>query len=125
VPGKNYNKVYSGCKEDISMKGILEISLIPIKINAKSASLSDEIARFFVLLKENKNVNVEIYPTSTVITGELEDIFSALNNAISKFVSGDIPRIVAMMKLDLRVDKEATPKTKYESVKEKINKLES
>lgn len=107
------------------MKGILEISLIPIKINAKSASLSDEIARFFVLLKENKNVNVEIYPTSTIITGELEDIFSALNNAISKFVSGDIPRIVAMMKLDLRVDKEATPKTKYESVKEKINKLES
>jgi len=107
------------------MKGILEISLVPIKINAKNASLSDDIARFFVLLSKNKKVNVEIYPTSTVITGELEDIFSALHSAVSNFVSDDIPRIVAFMKLDLRIDKEATPETKYESVKKKIQKLES
>jgi len=105
------------------MKGILEVSLIPVKVNAKSASLSEDIARFFTYLKEHKNVDVEIYPTSTVVTGELENAFSAVNDAISRFVGGDIPRIVVVMKLDLRIDKEATPETKYTSVKEKIEKI--
>lgn len=104
------------------MKGILEVSIIPIKLRSESASLSDVVARFFNVLKENEKVKVEIYPTSTVIYGELEDVFNAFRNAIERTVSFDeIPRIVSFLKLDVRIDKDATPQTKYDSVVKKIS----
>ncbi|MCX8028483.1 MAG: MTH1187 family thiamine-binding protein [Brevinematales bacterium] len=106
------------------MKGILEISIVPIKLNNQSASLSDVVAKFFKLLSLNSKVKVEIYPTSTVVYGEIEDVFEAFRNAVEKTVSRDeIPRIVAFLKLDIRVDKEATPQAKYESVIKKIDNL--
>lgn len=107
------------------MKGILEVSIIPIKLRSESASLSDVVARFFNILKENEKVKVELYPTSTVIYGELEDVFEAFRSAIEKIVSlEEVPRIVSFLKLDVRIDKEATPQSKYESVIKKIRREE-
>ncbi len=103
------------------MKGILEVSIIPIKLHAENASLSDIIAKFFKELQKGERVEVKIYPTSTVLLGELEDIFTALRKALENTISpNDIPRIVSFMKLDLRIDKEATPESKINSVMEKI-----
>ncbi|MFN4244871.1 MAG: MTH1187 family thiamine-binding protein [Brevinematia bacterium] len=104
------------------MRGILEISIVPVRLHAENSSLSDVIAKFFKLLSDNPKVRVEIYPTSTVLYGELEDIFSAFRFAIEKTLSKDsIPRIVSFLKLDVRIDKDMTPQSKYESV---ISKLE-
>ncbi len=105
----------------IFMKGIVEVSIVPIKLRSESGSLSDVIAKFFKLLSANEKVKVDLYPTSTVVYGELGDVFSAIVHAIENTVSIDeIPRIVSFLKLDVRVDKEVTPLSKYESVMKKL-----
>ncbi len=95
---------------------IMEITIVPV---TGSASVSEYVANALKIIKES-GLKYELTPTSTVVEGEINDIFNLAKKIhLSPFSKG-APRNLTLIKIDDRRDKEITMEYKINSVKKKL-----
>jgi uncharacterized protein (TIGR00106 family) len=96
---------------------IVELDIIPL--GTPSPSIGDVVAAAVRSLKA-KGLSCELTPFGTVIDGSVEAALDAANTAHeSAFVEG-IQRVLTIIKIDDRRDKEATAASKIESLRGRL-----
>jgi uncharacterized protein (TIGR00106 family) len=101
---------------------IVDITVIPIGTNGPS--VSDYVANIQTFLEENKdkyNVTFQLTPMSTLIEGELENLFAVMKEIHELPFLNGIHRVATNIRIDDRRDKKATLESKLESINKKIH----
>jgi uncharacterized protein (TIGR00106 family) len=101
---------------------IIDVTVIPI--GTEGPSVSNYVAEIQNFLEESKgkyNVTYQLTPMSTLIEGELDDLFAVVKEIHElPFLKG-IQRVATNIRIDDRRDKKATLESKMESVNKKIH----
>jgi len=97
---------------------IAEVTVIPV--GTGSTSLSSYVAELQRVLEKQTGIKYTLTSMSTIIEGQLEDIFAAIR-AIHEapFQSGAM-RVSTSIKIDDRRDQESSSEQKLRSVREKL-----
>jgi len=97
---------------------IVEVTVIPV--GTGSTSLSSYVAELQRVLEKQEGITYTLTSMSTIIEGQLDDIFTAIR-AIHEapFQSGAM-RVSTSIKIDDRRDKESSSEQKLRSVREKL-----
>jgi uncharacterized protein (TIGR00106 family) len=100
---------------------IAQVTVVPIGTN--NTSLSGYVAELYrVLEKAGPGIRFELTPMSTIIEGELEDIFRVVRQLHeAPFIQGAL-RVSTSLTIDDRRDKQASMKQKLESVEKQLQK---
>ena len=97
-----------------------EISLVPVG-SRSGTSMSKEIALAFDAISGTKDLRATLTPLGTQIqSNSMVDILNAINIAHEAVKSSGIKRIISIVHIDERMDKEQNLDQKVDSV---INKL--
>ncbi|MCS7102603.1 MAG: MTH1187 family thiamine-binding protein [Candidatus Korarchaeum sp.] len=95
-----------------------EVTIVPIGVGS---SLSDYVAEA-ISVALRSGLKVRITPTSTILEGDLGDLMRVIREMHeSQFLKG-APRVLTIVKIDERRDKEVNMEYKVEVVEEKIKK---
>jgi uncharacterized protein (TIGR00106 family) len=97
---------------------IVEVSIVPLGVREKS--LSSHVARVLKVV-ENSNVSYELTAMGTILSGNLDDIWSVLRKMHEACFEGEVPRVLTHVKIDDRRDIQATPEQKVQSVLKKLS----
>ena len=93
---------------------IAQFSISPV---GKGTSLSKYISEVVKIL-ENSNLKFETNPMSTTIESkDLMNIFNLIEKLNEKLFQLGIERVITDLKIDFRIDKDATMKSKLDSIK--------
>ncbi len=95
-----------------------EITIVPVGVGA---SVSDYVAEALKVVKRS-GLNYQLTPTSTVIEGDLDELFKVLKEMHEVPFSKGAPRVVTVIKIDDRRDKTITMDYKVRVVEEKLRK---
>ncbi len=97
---------------------MVEITVVPLGVGA---SVSDYVAEALRIVKRS-GLKYRLTPTSTIIEGDLDDLFRVVREMHeSPFLKG-APRVVTVIKIDDRRDKPITMEYKVRVVEEKIKR---
>ncbi len=95
---------------------IMEITIIPV---TGSPSVSKYVAEAIKLIRES-GLKFELTPTSTVIEGNIDELFHMAKKIHLLPLEKGAPRNLTLIKIDDRRDKNITMEYKKKSVIEKI-----
>ncbi len=93
-----------------------EITIIPIGVGA---SVSDYIVEALKVV-ERSGLHFKLTPTSTVIEGDLDELFRVMKEIHESPFRKGAPRVVTIIKIDDRRDKPITMEYKVRVVEEKL-----
>ena len=96
---------------------IMEINIIPI--GTASPSLGEHLIRALKILKMS-GMKYELTSMTTIVEGELEELFQVAKKMHSATFSHGIKRVVTTVKIDEREDKVSSMEEKVKRVKEKL-----
>lgn len=97
---------------------IAEVTVIPI--GTATTSLSSYVAEMQRVLKQQEGISYELTSMSTIIEGELNMIWRAIEALHeAPFLSG-AQRVSTSVKIDDRRDRTSSSKQKIQSVQEKL-----
>ncbi len=96
---------------------IVEVSIIPL--GTGRPSLSDYVAKAVEVL-HGSGLSYEITPMGTIINGDLGEIFRVIKEMHESCFDSEVKRVLTLIKIDDRRDKEVKPGNKVTSVKEKL-----
>ncbi|MCI0453561.1 MAG: MTH1187 family thiamine-binding protein [Candidatus Dadabacteria bacterium] len=96
---------------------LAEVSVIPI--GTPTSSIGDWIAEAVKVL-EKEGAKYEISPMGTLIEGEASDIFTFVRKMHEAALKRGMRRVVTMLIIDDRRDKEVTMKSKVAAVKKRL-----
>jgi uncharacterized protein (TIGR00106 family) len=100
---------------------IVDITIIPI--GTETPSVSEYVAEIQKVLHQNKDkVNYQLTPMSTLIEGELSDLFHVIQQLHEVPFSNGIQRVATNIRIDDRRDKKSTMSGKLEAVQARMNK---
>jgi len=92
---------------------ISQLSIAPV---GKEISISKYIKIAVKILREN-NIKYKTNPMSTIIeTNDLMSIFKIVEKMNEELFTLGIKRVITELKIDYRIDKEATMETKLKSI---------
>ena len=92
---------------------IAELTLTPLGVGT---GVSGYVKKAFEVIK-NAGVKYELTPMSTIIEAEtLEDIFKVVKAAEEAMLNAGAKRVIIDLKIDHRVDKDATMESKKRAV---------
>lgn len=93
---------------------IMEVNVIPL--GTQTPSVGEYVARAVKVLKE-AGANYKVTPMSTIIEGELDDLFHLVKMMHLATFGKEVNRVVTSLKIDDRHDRELTMNEKIEKVK--------
>ncbi|MBH0169558.1 MAG: MTH1187 family thiamine-binding protein [Bacillota bacterium] len=100
---------------------IVDITIIPI--GTETPSVSEYVAEIQKVLQQNKDkVNYQLTPMSTLIEGDLPDLFQVIQQLHEVPFSKGIQRVATNIRIDDRRDKKSTMTGKLEAVEARMNK---
>ncbi|WP_211747224.1 MTH1187 family thiamine-binding protein [Paenibacillus sp. Marseille-Q4541] len=97
---------------------IAEVTIIPV--GTGSTSLSGYVADLQRVLAKQPGITYELTSMSTILEGELSDIFAAITVLHETPFANGAQRVSTSVKIDDRRDKVSSSKQKLDSVKEKL-----
>lgn len=97
---------------------IAEVTVLPV--GTGSTSLSEYVAQLQRVLQAQPNVQFQLTSMSTIIEGELDDVFSAIRALHEAPFEQGVGRVSTSIKIDDRRDKVSTSEQKLRSVLEKL-----
>ncbi len=95
-----------------------EITIVPVGVGA---SVSDYVAEALKVVKRS-GLKYQLTPTSTVIEGDLDELFRVLKEMHESPFAKGAPRVVTVIKIDDRRDKAITMDYKVRVVEEKLRR---
>ncbi len=95
-----------------------EITVVPVGVGA---SVSDYVAEALKVV-ERSGLKYQLTPTSTVIEGDLDELFRVLKEMHESPFAKGAPRVVTVIKIDDRRDKAVTMEYKVRVVEEKLRR---
>lgn len=97
---------------------LLEISIVPIGTDSPSFStqVTDEVR-----VIEEKDLKYEVTPTSTVLEGDIDDLWEAAKEMHQKALEVGLERIVTNINIDHRTDKQMDMDQQIEKVKKHLD----
>ncbi|WNB92866.1 MTH1187 family thiamine-binding protein [Bacillus sp. NEB1478] len=99
---------------------IVDITIIPI--GTETPSVSSYVAEVQKVLQQNKDkVNYQLTPMSTLIEGELPDLFDVIQQLHEVPFTKGIQRVATNIRIDDRRDKKSTMAGKLQAVEEKLD----
>lgn len=98
---------------------VVEVTVIPI--GTGSPSLSDYVARALKELR-GSDLEYEFTSTGTIIEGELEEVLSMVKRMHESVFDKDVSRVVTILEIDDRRDKDLSIEGKKKSTEEKLKK---
>lgn len=101
---------------------MLEITIIPLGTGSTSASRY--VADAYRIIKDS-GFPFELTPTATVVEGNIGDLFEIAQKVHESPFKRGIKRVVTMIKIDDRRDKNITMEYKKKSVIEKVKEKTS
>ncbi|MGC4379240.1 MTH1187 family thiamine-binding protein [Fictibacillus sp. Mic-4] len=100
---------------------IADITIIPI--GTETPSVSEYIAQIQKVLEENSDrVTYRLTPMSTLIEGDLKDVFEVIEQLHEVPFQKGIKRVATNIRIDDRRDKKSTMESKLASVEAKMSK---
>lgn len=96
---------------------IVEISVVPL--GTGDTSLSAYVAQVLEVV-EQSGVKYEITPMGTILSGSLDEIFPVILKMHERCFQEGVLRVLTLIKIDDRRDKQVEPKNKVSSVKAKL-----
>jgi len=96
---------------------ILEITIIPVGTCSTSASIY--VAEAHKIIQKSGLLH-ELTPTSTVIEGDIDELFKLARKIHESPFNKDVKRVITTIKIDDRRDKSSSMKYKKESVMKKL-----
>ncbi len=96
------------------MKGLVEFTIIPIGTNSTSVS---KYVKFIHNFLKDKQINFEPNSMGTVLEGNIENILQVIVEINKKLAEKGLKRIATSIKIDYRIDKESTIKSKMNSIR--------
>ena len=97
---------------------LLEISIVPVGTDSPSFS-SQVIDEVRVI--EEKNIKYEVTPTSTVLEGEIDDLWEVAKEMHQKALEVGPERIVTNIKIDHRTDKQMDMDKQIDKVEKQLS----
>ncbi|MDM5315263.1 MTH1187 family thiamine-binding protein [Fictibacillus sp. b24] len=100
---------------------IADITIIPI--GTETPSVSAYVAEIQKVLQQNEDkVIYQLTPMSTLIEGELSDLFDVIQQLHEVPFSNGIQRVATNIRIDDRRDKKSTMAGKLQAVEAQMNK---
>ena len=96
---------------------LLEISIVPV--GTGSPSFSSQVADEVRVIKE-KNLKYEVTPTSSVLEGDIDDLWEAAKEMHQKALEVSSERIVTNINIDHRTDKQMEMDKQVDKVEKKL-----
>ncbi len=96
---------------------LLEITIVPL--GTSSTSVSEFVVEAYRIIEKSK-LSFELTPTSTVIEGEIDDLFELARKVHESPFNKGVERVVTNIKIDDRRDKPSSMEYKKTSVLDKI-----
>jgi uncharacterized protein (TIGR00106 family) len=93
---------------------IMEVSVVPL--GTQSPSVGEYVTRAVKVLKE-AGAKYTVTPMSTIMEGELDDLFHLAKMMHLATFGGEAKRVVTTLKIDHRRDQKLTMNEKVEKVK--------
>ncbi|WP_202080607.1 MTH1187 family thiamine-binding protein [Caldalkalibacillus salinus] len=98
---------------------IVDVTIIPI--GTQEPSVSTYVADIQKVLEQYKDkVNVQLTPMSTLIEGELEDLFEVVQAIHEVPFENGVQRVATNIRIDDRRDKKRKMQDKVQAVQEKL-----
>ncbi|MBE5099684.1 MTH1187 family thiamine-binding protein [Priestia aryabhattai] len=97
---------------------LLEISIIPV--GTDSTSFSSEVINAISKLK-GKELHYDVTPTSTIIEGDLEQLWQVAKDIHQEAISSSPNRIITNIRIDHRKDKKTDMNHQIDTVENAIN----
>jgi len=97
-----------------------EVTIVPVGVGV---SVSDYVAEALRVI-ERSGLEYRLTPTSTIIEGDIDDLFRVLREVHESPFRKGAPRVVTVIKIDDRRDKPVTMEYKVRVVREKIRRGE-
>jgi uncharacterized protein (TIGR00106 family) len=97
---------------------IAEVTVLPV--GTGSTSLSEYVAQLQRVLQAQPNIQFQLTSMSTIIEGELDDVFTAIRALHEAPFEQGVGRVSTSIKIDDRRDKVSTSEQKLRSVLEKL-----
>ncbi len=95
---------------------IAEITVVPVGVGS---SVSDYVAEALRKVRA-RGLKYQLTPTSTIIEGELDELFQVLREMHESPFEKGAPRVLTVIKIDDRRDKPITMEYKVRVVQEKL-----
>lgn len=95
-----------------------EITIVPVGVGV---SVSDYVAEALRVVRRS-GLKYQLTPTSTVIEGDLDELFEVLKEMHESPFAKGAPRVVTVIKIDDRRDKTITMEYKVKVVEEKLKR---
>lgn len=97
---------------------LLEISIVPVGTDSPSFStqVTDEVR-----VIEEKDLKYEVTPTSTVLEGDIDDLWEAAKEMHQKALEVGPERIVTNINIDHRTDKQMDMDQQIEKVEKHLD----
>jgi uncharacterized protein (TIGR00106 family) len=96
---------------------LLEISIVPV--GTDSPSFSTQVTDEVRVIKE-KDLKYEVTPTSTVLEGDIDDLWEAAKEMHQKALEVGSERIVTNINIDHRTDKQMDMDQQIEKVEKHL-----
>ncbi|WP_261129438.1 MTH1187 family thiamine-binding protein [Bacillus sp. Marseille-Q3570] len=97
---------------------IVDVTVVPL--GTKTPSMSDYVAEVQKVLDENSDkISYQLTPMSTLIEGDLGDLFDVIQQIHEVPFKNGIERVSTNIRLDDRRDKQVKMEDKLKSVEEK------
>jgi len=100
------------------MPALMEISVVPT--GKQGASLGDSVVEV-LKVAEKHGLTYELNAMGTTMEGDLEALFKAAREMHEVVFGLGYPRVLTIIKIDDRRDKDLSMKYKVESVKDKLS----
>ncbi|MEH7164736.1 MTH1187 family thiamine-binding protein [Priestia megaterium] len=97
---------------------LLEISIIPV--GTDSTSFSSEVINAVRKLKE-KELHYDVTPTSTIIEGELEQLWQVAKEIHQEAISSGPNRVITNIRIDHRKDKKTDMNHQIDTVENALD----
>ena len=99
---------------------LVEVSIIPL--GTETPSVSKYVARAVEVLQDEKDIKYELTAMGTIIEGELERLLTIVQKMHQAVLDAGIMRVVTIIKIDERRDKNSSMRSKIESVKRELGR---
>ncbi len=98
---------------------IIDVTVVPL--GTKTPSMSEEVAEVQKVLEKNSDkITYKLTPMSTLIEGELSDLFDVIQQIHEVPFKNGVERVSTNIRLDDRRDKQVSMGDKVESVDQKL-----
>jgi len=97
---------------------IAEVSVLPV--GTGSPSVSQYVARAVKAIGQQKGIKHQVTATGTILAGELADVLEAVKKMHESLFDGKVKRVVTILRLDDRRDKELTIGYEVDSVMKRL-----